>query len=626
MTIQSILNRLGPARPQQHTFAEAFGRALSGGHAVWTGRAGTGVGKTFGYLVPALLDGRKAVVSVYTLSLLRQVEVDAAAVAEAIATETGRRPVVVRRLGMRNFLSPVRIRQALAEAEPPEISAALRQIQAFAEDDAESGLWQDWVDRFGELPEGLRPADICLLPSCPTKEKAKWAAQSEAAEGADLVLQTHASTFLQALRGDAPGEIVIIDEADRMLDAAASFEDRVDSEDLVRLAEVLVLPGLADLIEEAREAIENREVAMSAADPTVQRLVEAMRHELSTVRTDDLGLRSEIADVMRGLASAGNSAPENIYAGAALIRTNLGFAIRTVRAEPARGVSRLWRGDGAAKTVALVSATLDDAAKRGLGLLPGEDSPDRIEVDADRNFGQLRFRLADRALIEPLAAEGGLNDEFARYVAYAIGEARKGGGRTLVLVPAFSDVESLEPLLPADTLLHRRGQRLAPLIEAYRGGNAESVLVTPAAWEGISLPGMVQNLVVVRVPFPPPDRARQQVLQRVLDERRSGGDAARILLSAGRAAARRKLTQGIGRAIRQSGDKATIWLLDPRFPLPDALVADRRMRLTQGLAVGNSDLRSAIPSRFRDGIGAAYTTAKVLERPVCNVAGAGLLL
>jgi hypothetical protein len=63
----------------------------------------------------------------------------------------------------------------------------------------------------------------------------------------------------------------------------------------------------------------------------------------------------------------------------------------------------------------------------------------------------------------------------------------------------------------------------------------------------------------------------------------------------------RKLRQGIGRALRWSTDRTTLWILDPRFPIPDSMVKNRKLRLHQGQAEKHLDLFGCIPYRFRSG-------------------------
>lgn len=72
---------------------------------------------------------------------------------------------------------------------------------------------------------------------------------------------------------------------------------------------------------------------------------------------------------------------------------------------------------------------------------------------------------------------------------------------------------------------------------------------------------------------------------------------------------KRKLRQGLGRAIRSASDSAHILILDPRFPLPTTITTDRHAR-----AYNNPrylSLADCLPDRFRSGKSAVYPSAKV---------------
>ena len=73
----------------------------------------------------------------------------------------------------------------------------------------------------------------------------------------------------------------------------------------------------------------------------------------------------------------------------------------------------------------------------------------------------------------------------------------------------------------------------------------------------------------------------------------------------------RRLAQGIGRGVRSREDRVTLWVADPRFPLPDALALSPRHRMAQGHATRYRYLSAAIPRRFRD----AFERVRICEWP-----------
>ena len=111
---------------------------------------------------------------------------------------------------------------------------------------------------------------------------------------------------------------------------------------------------------------------------------------------------------------------------------------------------------------------------------------------------------------------------------------------------------------------------------------------------------MVDHVVIPRIPFRPPsveDEAKRSFLSRlglapVHVEGLIAGDR--------NAAARRKLAQGVGRGIRGPDESCTLWILDPRFPLPKSM-ARAIGGPGQGGAVNYLSFINCIPPRFRKG-------------------------
>ena len=182
--------------------------------------------------------------------------------------------------------------------------------------------------------------------------------------------------------------------------------------------------------------------------------------------------------------------------------------------------------------------------------------------------------------------------------------ARGTSGRVLVLATSFEDVEQMAERVDG-IIAHRRGEKLMGHLEALKA-DPSAVLVTPSAWTGVDLLGLLSHVVILRMPIAPTEPARIEQLRALLATRGIGGDnAERLLFARNRENTIRKLAQGHGRGIRCETDRACMWIADPRFPLPEALVRNPRLLLSQGRAVGHIDLAKAIPVRFADGFTAA---------------------
>lgn len=298
--------------------------------------------------------------------------------------------------------------------------------------------------------------------------------------------------------------------------------------------------------------------------------------------------------------------------GAALVLDAGAGPVMAVAAVDAAG----WLGTALRdKQVVLMSATLgkheeDDlaAACRRMGFWKVE----QVHVSPP-NFGIMEFRLADRAVPLPFTADGLPNAPFFDYTALMVQEAAQTG-RTLVLCASYADVQELAQRLGTGVIAQQRGQPLTPHIERFRA-DPTGVLVTPAAWAGLDMPHMIDNVVIVRLPVPRPDELREAVLTAALEHRgRLAQDARNILASEGRADTMRRLAQGMGRGVRAADDHCTIWIADPRFPLPANLTIDLRRRLTQGAATSWQEMAQAIPVRFRrGGARSSYGEAKIVS-------------
>ena len=288
-------------------------------------------------------------------------------------------------------------------------------------------------------------------------------------------------------------------------------------------------------------------------------------------------------------------------------------SLAVVHREPVRILRHVFEKTQAAF---FVSATLAAPAAnpvpndllRAFGIAPGMKTPARINYAGwsdlqPGRYGRMGFRFADRSVPDPLRRNADDDDRpvadprHLRYVADAVEEARKNG-RVLVLCTSYELADELGARI-SSAIVHTRGVRLGAFLDAFRAA-PDGVLLTPAAWTGVSLPGMVDHVVIPRLPFRPPsveDEAKRGFLSRL------GLAPAHVegLIAGDRnAAVRRKLAQGIGRGIRGPDESCTLWILDPRFPLPKSM-ARAIGGPGQGRAVHNLPFINCIPPRFRRG-------------------------
>lgn len=225
-------------------------------------------------------------------------------------------------------------------------------------------------------------------------------------------------------------------------------------------------------------------------------------------------------------------------------------------------------------------------------------------------YGKMSFVLADPRVPAPSRKTNDperestvrTDPDWLAYSASMVAAAYRQEMRVLVLTTSWSDTaelaQQLSKIKPAPKLVvHTEGTPLREVVARYReeGG----ILITPAGWEGVDLPGLIPQLVIHRLPFLHPERPETLRLRRkLLDGGYARSDAHRIIWRQGIEDTVMKLHQGFGRGIRQASDTTQVWIADPRFPHPanwssslDPVVGSRSRR-------HESALRNAIPLRF----------------------------
>ncbi|SED27713.1 ATP-dependent DNA helicase DinG [Pseudomonas saponiphila] len=234
--------------------------------------------------------------------------------------------------------------------------------------------------------------------------------------------------------------------------------------------------------------------------------------------------------------------------------------------------------------------------------------------DAPPDFGEMFFVLPapNAPLPTGLAAEDedyatASNPAWLDYAAAMVREAAAGDGKTLVLTLSHADTQAIgERLKDLDGLIVAKpGDNMSMLKQQYQSRD-NAVMITPGGWEGLDLPGEVQNLVITRLPFGSINSFRLSLKEAVLRHRGYSDDKIQSIKFAElNADARRRLVQGLGRGIRQRSDRVEVWIGDPRFPYPasfatalDDVLMIRRPRVLKAFS-------GCIPERFEDSFNAS---------------------
>lgn len=218
------------ARPGQVAAAAAVERVLRD-DGVLLCEAGTGTGKTFAYLVPALLSGRKVVISTATRALQDQIAHRDLPLVQQVL---GSRVDVAVMKGLGNYLCRRRFKEFLHsdEALRPIHAQPLEWIRHWARD-SETGDHAELV-LMGEgsqtWHEVSASSDTRLGPGCPHFDECFVTEMKRQADAAQIVIVNHHLFFADlSLRGPHPGRVlpdydaVVLDEAHQIEDIASMF-------------------------------------------------------------------------------------------------------------------------------------------------------------------------------------------------------------------------------------------------------------------------------------------------------------------------------------------------------------------------------------------------------------------
>jgi ATP-dependent DNA helicase DinG len=587
-------------RGAQLRMAEAVARTLA--ERRWlVAEAGTGTGKTYAYLVPALLAGRRVIVSTGTRTLQDQLfHRDLPMLGAALG-----RPVSVALLkGRSNYLCRERYRRLPAELPLDNSAATLAtRVANWATTTVEGDLAE-----LTELPDGhpLRERltstrDSCTGSRCAEFSRCHVFAARRRANEADLVVVNHHLLLADlALKEEGFGDIlpsvdaVILDEAHQLPDLAAQFfgvqfSSRKVEQLLQDLAPSLIESGFAadrlGAIEQAlrlalQKAVRAAAVTgaggvrvtwgdgMAEVDTAARALVSALCDVADALRNMDAG--DSITQLgLRATALAGeldavvDAAPAD---GARLLApTSRGFSCQIVPFNVGATLRRILE----ARQVAWVftSATLAVAGDFShiIGRLGLADRCDTLCIDSPFDYPRQALLYAPPGLPDPGSAEYA---NAAVDTAAALAELAEGGAFLLftshrALEHAARRLRERWAARPGGSF-HLLVQGESPreqLLREFREHGDAVLLGTASFWEGVDVKGSALRLVVIdRLPFASPeDPVTRARLQR---SRQDGGNPFNDFQLPEAAIA---LKQGVGRLIRSEDDTGVVAICDPRL-------------------------------------------------------------
>ena len=586
-------------RPQQLAMAEAVARTIEeGGQLV--AEAGTGTGKTFAYLVPALLSGGKVIVSTGTKTLQDQLfnrdlpfVRDVLKLPVTVALLKGRANYVCR-----HHLARTREQNSLASRTDAQY---LRRIESFARTSVhgdKAGL-AEVPDNAGIWSQVPSTRENCLGSDCAHYADCFVMKARKDALAADVVVINH-HLFLAdvVLKDEGLADLlphcntVILDEAHQLPETATLFfgEEVTAGQlgELARDAEVEALraardyPPLPDAARALAHAVRRLRLAAGekpARHPQAEALrdaefaaaVDAVAAALATLASE-LATQSERSDE---LAQCAHRATEAAARLARWRQHDDPQWIRWIEVTP-----HGWQLHASPLSVAEIFARqVEDSARSWIFTsatlaVNGDFALYRRELglaDAATGCWDSPFDYARQALLyvpRELPAPNSFEHTDA-VVAAAVPVIAASRGRAFLLFTTLRALERARDAIAAafasegldyPLLVQGEGSR-SELLSRFRVLGNAVLLGSQSFWEGVDVPGDALSLVVIdKLPFAPPDDPL--LAARLAHIERQGGNP---FLDYQLPEAAISLKQGAGRLIRTETDRGVLMICDGRL-------------------------------------------------------------
>jgi len=592
-------------RPAQARMAAAVAGALDDREALVV-EAGTGVGKTYAYLVPVLLSGRRTLVSTATKALQDQLFLRDLPRLRA-ALQVSSRIALLK--GRSSYLCLHRMEHARQHARLPDRGAvrSLARIEQWAQATRAGDLAEvDGLDdRSPVIPLVTSTRDNCLGTECP-----RWSdchvvrARREAMSADVVVVNHHLFSADVALRDSGVAELLptvdaaVFDEAHQLVDAGLQFLGAaLGSGQVSDLARDVLAAGYEharglgpwqELAASLELAAQGLRFAASGGDGSARApgklrweeraAAPALPEALARLQREGQRASAALQEV-QALAPELERLRERVEQ---LVGSCRGFALPPlpsrvrwidVSAHAARLVEspldiREHLGaqrQAARKAWIFTSATLGDDERlswftAGTGL---EDAR-VLRVGSPFDYpAQARLWVPTHLPVPQDAAHPGAVGRLAA------GCAARLGGRTFVLTTTLRALPLIaralrEALQEQGCEFHVLVQGEEPrrtLLQRYGDGRSRVLVGSHSFWEGIDVPGeALQCVLIDKLPFPPPNDPLVEARVKQIEAR---GGRAFDELSVPEAAV--ALKQGAGRLIRTENDRGLLVVCDPRL-------------------------------------------------------------
>ncbi len=582
-------------REEQIRMADAVQEAIEMGSSLVV-EAGTGIGKTLAYLVPALTSGEKTIISTGTKTLQDQLFFrDLPLVREALDSSV----TTALLKGRANYLCLHRMHTARTEGRLPSRDA-VHELEAVVDwaartRDGDLSIAGVVSEESGLMPFVTSTADNCLGSECPEFEDCFVAKARREAQEADIVVVNHHLLFADmAIKQSGFGEVLpgagtfIVDEAHQAPETASRFFSTTLSarqlNDLCRdfLAESAEVSGamgilrepVADCLQRVKEmqlavAEQPQErgawdelVGNASARAALQGLdlaVAALGAEIPKLEDRARGMDGCI-ERLRGVQQAFDRFDAEAEEGEVrwYERRGRGFAfhitpleVASVFGEFRRLVDASWLFTSATLSVRGDFAHFTERM--------GLEDAGTLQLDSPFDYANNALMWLPERLPEP--REPNFVPELLDRVVPLL---EASGGRAFLLFTSHRSLRQAAELLSKRVsypLFVQGEQPRSILLERFRKSGDGVLLGTASFWEGVDVIGEALSLVVIdKLPFAAPDdpviEARSGRLRREGGNPFTGLFLPQAVIS---------LKQGAGRLIRDVNDRGVLVICDPRI-------------------------------------------------------------
>jgi ATP-dependent DNA helicase DinG len=604
-------------RPQQQEMAARVAQALEEEQHLIL-EAGTGVGKSLGYLVPSVLFAlerhKKAIVSTHTINLQEQLlHKDIPILKKVLPVEFE----AALMKGRQNYLCPRRLERALQNEQElftgPERSE-LQRLADWARTTRDGSLSDLSVEPDSKVwAQVCSEAHICTQKTCGQDPRCFYQQARKRLLAADVIVLNHTLLFILLGSPDMqeeresgflfPNDFIIFDEA-HTLEQVASKQIGIAISQyglrgmIQRLYNARTRKGLftvmrdaagvrlaAELIDEVdkffsaveskstfRKGREFRVREIELVPDTITARLTALQARVADVvkRADDEILKAELQEFGRRIRDARDgisifleqSAPEHVYWVERTGRTERFLALNAAPIDLAPVLRRMLFRDNCCSV--MTSATLavgrPDLAYFRARIGATEAEP--LQLGSPFDFQKQMKIFVVQKMPDP--RDAGYHKALEHWIAHFV---QKSDGRAFVLFTSYRDMQQVSGAMgnffareDMNILVQGGGAPRSKLLEHFKSTPRSVLFGTDSFWGGVDVPGeALSNVIITRLPFAVPDHPLIEAKLELIEER--GGDP---FTEYSLPEAILKLRQGVGRLIRTKSDRGIIVILDNR--------------------------------------------------------------